>query len=146
MSFRSCHFRRCLRRVAVRPGARDLGSDPRVLLELQEERPVGQGKLNESPTGWCRILRFTWTCCMSCTFSWSREVAWPLIQNSFPQFPIYQQLCAPKDIIYLSLLPTFALNQLRLLRVFRALYIEYSAKWRNPSRKTIHVENIVVED
>lgn len=47
MSFRFCHFRRRLRCTTLRFGASDSGSDPRVLLELQEERPIGQGKLNE---------------------------------------------------------------------------------------------------
>lgn len=59
MSFRFCHSRRCLRRVALRPGARDLSGDPRVLLELKEEYPIGQGKLSKKmPTGRYRILCF----------------------------------------------------------------------------------------
>lgn len=50
-SFRFYHFRRCLRRPALRPRARDSSGDPRVLLELEEERPIGQGKLSKMPTG-----------------------------------------------------------------------------------------------
>lgn len=68
MSFRFSRCRWCLCRAALRPGTSDPGGDPRVLLELQEEHPIGEGKRAKHRDNSVQFRASRVTCCMSVLF------------------------------------------------------------------------------